>query len=258
MDDLIFTHVPAQEFIAFNAVLDSDAWGAIDISSWDGPGYTALKPLCDAPTIVGWKIRVGWVLGRLLEARSGAASAGDYDQTWDGSQKSLNALIKAGKNSGDQKKREAATRLEKTCLLGAGTAQTKLAYHQEVAFGHQQLKTITETQAAQDVALLGLQSAFNDISQATDNLARSIGYGQSTGNPSSRVDAATTACATVFSRVSRDLAWVIINGQPGADRDKAMSLRVPFEKLAARYPAPVKGEPATPDAPPPDAAPAAP
>jgi hypothetical protein len=254
MDDLVFAHVPAQEFIAFNAALSSDAWGAIDTSAWEGPGYTALKPLCEAPTIVGWKLRVTWPLGRLLDARSGAAGAKDYDQAWDGTQRSLSSLIKAAKNSGDQKKREAAGRLEKTCLLGAGTAQTKLTFQQEVAFGYQQLKTITETQAALDVALLGLQGAFDDISKATENLAQAIAYGQSTDNPSSRLDAATAACATAFSRLCRDLDWVIINGQPGADRELAKSLRVPFEKLAARYPAPAKGEPA----PPPDAQPVAP
>jgi hypothetical protein len=51
-------------------------------------------------------------------------------------------------------------------------------------------------------------------------------------------EAATVACRAWFGAVAEQLQWEIDYAEPGADRERAINLRTPLEKLVARYPAP--------------------
>jgi hypothetical protein len=251
MDHLSFTHVPPEGLASFNTDLGADAWGAIDATPWEGTGQTAAKALGDAPAVIVHKVRLTFGLAKLVRAIEGAGSAKDCDNKWDSCQKQLKALLRAATQSTDALKREAAGRLQKSLLLGAGEAQTKLKYQQEVDFGRKQALIIADGQGKDDITLLGLGAAMLEVSQATDALATAIGHGQSAVTPYARLVAVTAECAASFVAVAEQLAWEIEHGQPGGDRDRAMAMRGPMEKLVARYPAPMATAPAA-------AAPAAP
>jgi len=48
-----------------------------------------------------------------------------------------------------------------------------------------------------------------------------------------------------FGSVYKQLDWLVNNGQPGADKEKALALRAPLMELAARYPAKLEKQQAT-------------
>jgi hypothetical protein len=249
-DSTTYAHVTADGYIAFAKDLATDEWGLIDIAPYQGPNRTSAKPMCDVTVVTGWKLHLDWTISDLVDARDGAVSAKDLDKAWDGTQKRLSGLLSAEASSSDALKRAAAARLQKALLLGAGEGQTKLKYQQEVDFGRQQVKSTATGQAAADVALLGLASALVDIGNATEALATGIGHGETTGRPFERVQATTRACEAIFTAISLELARTVDRAQPGADRERALRLRKPFEELAARYPAPPPAAVAVPAQPP--------
>lgn len=158
--------------------------------------------------------------------------------SWDSTQKRLKALLDAAAVHPDAQVREAAERLRKALLLGAGEAQTKLKYQQEVDFGRQQVELASSSQVAADIALIGLGSVIDDIRDTTEALANAIGHGTSPQILSKQLQAATTSCRATFASVATDLAWIIDHGTLDINRARATKLRAPLEALAARYPAP--------------------
>jgi hypothetical protein len=237
MASLSFTNVSTEGFVAFTKELTEGEWGAIDITSYEGPGRTAIKSLCDTPTVVLCKLRLRWSIGELEDARAGARNAKQLDREWDSAQKRLRGLLDVMAADRDEQTREAAARLQNSLLLGAGVGQTQLKYQQEVDFGHQQVKLVSSGQAAADLALLGLQAAIAGIQQTTEALALGIGHGETSDRPSQRLRAAVTACSSMFKAVAEQLAWITDHGEVSVDRDRAAKLLASLEALAARYPA---------------------
>lgn len=252
MRSLVFGNVHPEGFLGFAEELEQGEWASIDIAPLEGPKQTALAPLCNAPTAVGWKLALKWSIAAAAEARDGAGSAKDLDRAWDGKQKQLSALITAAANDTDPLKSAAAGRLHKLLLRGAGTQQTKLAYQQEVDFGKQQILAAANSEAAADVALLGLGPVIAEIAAATQKLGAAIGHGEGSDRPSERFRAAIAECASVFASVSGRILWIANNGQPGQDRQRAAHLLAPLEALVARYPAAATAPttPSTPTTPP--------
>jgi hypothetical protein len=236
-------------FISFTTDLAEGEWSLIDTSTYEGPGRTALKPLCDAPAAVVWKLQLSWAIGALIAAKAGAAGAKDCDKAWDTIQKRIKALLSVALTDADPQKRAAAERLQKGLLLGAGTAQTNLNYHQEVDFARKQLVTVSEGQPAADVALLGLAPTMAEVAATTDALAVAIGHGEGDDRPSERVRAALSACSATFGAVATQIAHLTTKGQVGADRERAQDLLKPLAALLARY-APAAAAPAAPADPP--------
>jgi hypothetical protein len=232
-----FMFVTAEAFIAFKQILEQDEWEMIDITSYVGPNWVMKRSVGDAPATVLRKVRMLWALTNLEIVRKGAGDAKMRDRHWDNMQKRLFAFIDAASMHADANIREAAERLRKLLLLGAGQAQTKLKYHQEVDFGRQQVEITSSGEAAADIALLGLEQAIDDIRQATEDLALCIGYGQGSMTPAARVRAAMTACCTTFDAIATELEWIAEHGEIGIDRTRAAELRAPLEALSARYPA---------------------
>lgn len=237
MSKLSFAHVPPEGFVAFSAQLKTDPWASIDTKDWEGPGQTAAKSLGDAPTWISLKLRIAWTIGTLIQAMEGSGIAKDCDIAWDNGQKQLKSLLAAAAAGSDTAKREAASRLQKSLLTGAGEGQTKLKYQQEVDFGHKQALITSQGQGAADVALLGLGNMMAEIAQATSALAAAIGHGQSSARPFERQKAATLACASVFGDAVELLIWLGERGMPDADRERAEGLRLSLSELSARYPA---------------------
>lgn len=237
MAELRFHNVPPEGFVAFASELATDEWGNIDITPHIGPNCTTTQPFFTIPLLVAYKILLTWVIDTLVGTRENARSAKDVDQDWDDSQRRLRALLDMWSAHKDALKREAAARLRKALLRGAGTAQTQLSYQKEVEFGRQQLETVAKGQAADDVALLDLGSAIDDIRQATDALASAIGYGQATGRPFEQREAALATCIETFESITQNLGYIAANKALGAESLRAAKLRAPFEALAARHPA---------------------
>ncbi len=240
MSHLSFAHVSPEGFASFNASLQQGDWASIDISPWEAPNQTPAQALGDAPVLVFLKLRLTWSLAFLLDMLYNANAAKDLDTRWDNGQKQLNALLAAAAVSADANKREAAKRLQKVLLLGAGEAQTKLKYRREVDFAHQQAMIVAKPEHAQDIGLLGLGPAMADIAQATSALAAAIGHGDGDEQPAVRYRLATSACSATFGYVAQTLGWLADYGMPGDERDKAVRLRASLADLAACYPAPVR------------------
>lgn len=254
MSDISFAHVPTEGFLSFSALLNTEPWASIDIAPWEGPGQSASQSIGNAPTWVTIKLRLSWTITALSDALSGSATAKDCDVLWDNGQKRLDALLTAAAVHTDPQKREAAQRLQKLLLTGAGQGQTKLKYHQEVDFGHHQAGVVAQGQGAADVALLDLGSVMDEIAQATHTLAAAIGHGKGSGRPFERQKAALSDCASVFSDTVDWLAFLSERGFAADDRERAIALRQSLEAVAKRYEKSAKsaepdqhgGEPAAP------------
>ena len=232
-----FAHVPTEGFAAFGAEMSSGVWGSIDVASYIGADGRAAQALGTAPTFVALKLQLHWPITALVLAKSGAGTAKQCDDDWDGTQKLLDSMITVGLASKDAQHKAAAERLQKVLLLGEGQKQTQLKYHQEVDFGRQQVHLMSSPAHNADVVLLGLQTVQAQIASATNALANAIGYGATGLAPAKRAKAATTDCVNAFGAVARQLEWLAEFGLEGADRQKALALHAALMDLPTRYPA---------------------
>lgn len=246
MSDVSFSYVPAEGYTAFAVELQSGQWSSIDVSAYAGADGRPIQALGTAPAFVVLKLQMLGCVVDVTAALESTGSAKGCDNRWDGLQKRLNALVNLGLLSSNPTQKAAAERLQKTLLLGrSGEGQTKLKYQQEVDFGRKQLQLTSDGQGAADVVLLGLGSTMADIGAATNALAAAIGHGTTGLAPAMRKRAAAAACAHTFGSVYKQLDWLVNNGQPGADKEKALALRAPLMELAARYPAKPEKQTAT-------------
>lgn len=234
MSQLSFSNVPMMGFSSFHTDLASGPWGLIDVSGYEGPGA---KALWSAPPLVLVKTRLKREVSQLLQSIEGAGGAKGCDRAWDSCQKQLCGLLGVAAESNDMAKREAALRLQKILLLGAGMGQTRLKYQEEVDFGRKQVALVSQGQAAADVTLLGLGPMFADIALATDALALAIDHGHTVHAPYRRKAKATLACVATFEWAANSLTWLMENAGPGPERDLAAGLLATLEELVARYPA---------------------
>lgn len=234
MAPVTFSHVPAEAFDALARELQTGPWAQIDISVYAGPNQTPLRPLREASGLVSGKIRLLWALERHAIASKGAGQAKKLDQDWDGAQRRFNARLELAAVDADANIREAASRVRERMTQGAGTAQTRLSYQQEVDFGNRQL-AIAADEGAADVQLLDLGSAIEDIRRTTQALAECIGHGQNNQTPAKRLRSTTVECAAACAHVHGYLVWLEDNGQPD-DARLAATLQAPLAALAARYP----------------------
>jgi hypothetical protein len=234
MSQLSFTHVPATGFSAFHAKCTTGTWALIDISAYEGASAT---PLWNASTLVVVKVRTKKVVTELLHSIEGAGGAKGCDRIWDSCQKQLNGLIGVAAVSNDPAKRDAAGRLQKLLLLGAGEGQTRLRYQEEVDFGRKQAALVAQGQSASDVALLGLGPVITEIVAATNALAAAIGHDNSVVAPHRRKAIATMACVSTFGWAAESLGWMVEHAGAGPDRELAEALLATLDELVARYPA---------------------
>lgn len=129
----------------------------------------------------------------LVVDRTGGAKG--LDNQWDPTQKRFFGLISLGRLSSNPTERDAADRLHSKMLLGrSGEGQTRLSYQQEVDFGRNQIRLANETQAADDITLLGLGNVITQIATATENLALAIGRGRAGQVPAKQRKAVVAEC----------------------------------------------------------------
>lgn len=238
MAEVTFAYVPIEGFAAFDVELSSGAWGAVEISPYLGADGRAVQPLGTAPVFIALKIQLFQPIANVVRAMSGAGTAKLCDNAWDGTQKLLHNTIAVGLASRDAAKRAAAERLQKLLLLGDGEKQTQLTYQQEVDFGRNQIRIMTESPHAADVTLLGLQPVVTELAATTNALAQAIGHGETGLPPAKRKRAATAACVAAFGAVARQLEWLTESGMEGVDRQMAVTLHDALVELAMRYPRP--------------------
>jgi hypothetical protein len=235
MKQLVFTHVPAAGFAAFDIELSAGDWECVDSSRDDRVKRRAAKPLEEGPTLVIVKLRLKWAIAELLQAIDVAGDAKECDRHWDTLQNQLASFLGAREVSNDPVKRAAAQRLQTILLLRDSAAQTKLPYREEVDFGRNQVVHVSQGQGAADVASLGLVPLMLEIAAATEALALAIGHDTCTKSPEERKLSARAACAATFASAAYWLGWIAEYGSEAADRNRAVALRAPLEQLAGRY-----------------------
>ncbi|MBK9264642.1 MAG: hypothetical protein IPM54_33260 [Polyangiaceae bacterium] len=231
MSQLSFAHVPQAGFTAFGSTMSTGAWALVDTTNYENSS----TPLWNAPMTAVVKIRMKRTVMGLLEAIAGAGGAKGCDRQWDSCQKQLNGLLGVAAESNNTAKREAAERLQKMLLLGAGAGQTQLRYQEEVDFARKQAALTSQGQGAADVALLGLGPIMAEIASATDALAAAIGHGETNRTPYRRKATAAMECATTFAWAADTLSWMVEHGGEGAERELAMALHASLVELAERY-----------------------
>jgi hypothetical protein len=240
MKQLVFTHVPAAGFAAFDVELSTGEWACVDSSRFEGGARRSAKPLDEGPALVVVKLRLKWAIASLMQAIEVAGDAKECDRQWDTLQRQLATILGARAASNDPVKRAAVQRLQSTVLLDASAAQTKLPYEQEVDFGRKQVLHASQGQGAADVASLGLVPLMLEIAAATDALATAIGYGTTTKTPQECKAEARAACAATFASAAYWLGWIAEYGSEGTDRERAKALVKPLEQLSERYAGPSK------------------
>lgn len=249
MKQLDFSHVPAAGFAAFDVELSSGEWAFVDSSRPDSAQRNTAKPLEDGPTLVIVKLRLRWAISTLMQALEVAGDAGECDRHWDMLQQQLATILSARTASNDLAKRSAAQRLQVALLHRFGTELTNVPFRQEIEFGREQIRHVSEGQGAADVTLLGLVPLLLDIAAATEALATAIGdealataMGDTTPPTSSqdRKISARAACAATFASAAYWLSWIAEYGSEKSDRERADALLTPLKQLAERH-----SEPAT-------------
>lgn len=231
MSQLSFTHVPLAGFSAYGAQLSTGAWALVDSSAYDDSN----KSLWNTPTLVVVKLRLKRQVQGLLQIIAGAGGAKACDSAFDTCQKHLNRHLRLVSISTDSAKRDAALRLQKLLLLGAGEAQTRLRYHEEVDFGRKQVLLASQGEAAKDVQLIGLGPIMTEIAAATDALANAIGYGETSSAPHQRRAKAVAQCIVTFGWAAETLSWMIEHAGHGSQRELAIALHATLADLVDRY-----------------------
>lgn len=235
MKQLVFSHVPAAGFAAFDVELSSGDWAFVDSSRIDGAHRTTAKPLEDGPTLVVVKLRLRWAIATLLQAIEVAGDANECDRHWETLQQQLATILSARTASNDLAKRSAAQRLQVALLQRFAAGQIKVPFQQEIDLGREQIRHVSEGQGAADVALLGLVPLLLDIAAATEALATAIGKNSSKESAHDRKISARAACAATFASAAYWLSWITEYGSERSDREPAAALLVPLEQLAERY-----------------------
>jgi hypothetical protein len=232
--------VPDTGFSAFGQELTQGAWKDVDLKKGDEK-----KPiqagLLNAPRPVAWKLRTLWCIAALDDALGASAvQTAPLDAEWDAAQRAFDLFLLSAAEHNEAAVREAAGRLRKGVLSGAGAAQTKLDLDAEVDFGRQQLSRIAKAPFAADAAMIpGIDAHLQRIEAATEALAKGIGRG--TGQkrpaaPSKRLREALSGCSTAFNAIHDDIAWHIEHTPSGKERDHLEALHAPFLALLERYP----------------------
>ena len=162
-----YGYVTEKGFIAFAKDLAEGAWKDVVIGKkYEAPSHVLpVATLLDAPRVLLWKLRISWAIADLTEAMglAGGEALLKVDANWDRLQRKLNHSLAAAAEDNQAEHADAAGRLQKSLLLGNGTAQTQLGYDEEVDFGWQQAELIAKGQAAADVKLLGLGALMTEI-----------------------------------------------------------------------------------------------
>jgi hypothetical protein len=200
------------------------------------------SPLIDAPRPVVWKLRATWCIAALDEALGLSAQQVDvHDGEWDAAQRAFHLFLASAAEHNDPATREAAGRLRKGLLMGAGTEQTTYSYDEEVDFGRQQLSRVAKEPLAADAKkIAGIGEHLKRIDTATEALAKAIGRapGQKrAATPSKRLREALSACSATFNVLHDEITWLIEHTPAGKHREHLEALHAPFLALLERYPA---------------------
>jgi hypothetical protein len=224
--------VSEQGFVAFEKSLEEGAWQAVETKRLLGADKLLAKGLDGLGVLAMGKLRVRGAIDALAQALAGQSSAGVLDTAWDRLQTRLDAELALKATDEDEGVVAAAKRARAVLLAGEGTAQTQFTHKDEVTFGRTQVRLAKTQPLAADVALLGVASTIARIGDATEALAKALGGdGDRALARSLQVRGAWTNCVAAFNGVHDDLAWLLANTAPGAEREKVSALLAPFERL---------------------------
>jgi hypothetical protein len=236
-----YSFVSDKGFIAFAHDLSEGAWKDISIKKYDVPDRMPSLSLLEAPRPVAWKLRATWAIATLREIMGGVSAEvlAQLDGDWDSAQRKLYHHLGSASEDKDAAKREAAERLRGALLRGGGTAQTTMAYDDEVDFGRQQLALLRSDPLAAAAKKVGLAAVIKQVEEATEALAKALGRGpgQKRSAPRSiRLREALTECSVAFNWIHQDLVWTAEHTPPGPSRTELDNLLAPFTALLSRFP----------------------
>lgn len=248
MPRLGYSYVPEEGFLSLLQTLESKEWGAIDVSAFLATG-TALSPL-QATQQQGWKLRLWEKIQSLSQqmSRTESKTALAVDSEWDQLQRQLDGETYVHVTRKDEEKRAAALRLRDRLLLGGGTGQTRLSLEKEIDWGRQQIQLAKEEPFASDIVRLSLGDLFAEIATKTEELAATIGHGESEARQfrSLRIRGALVACQQSADAVTDEILYY--SEHPNCTEEEKSNLQrllAPLVRMAERYlPLPEKPAPA--------------
>jgi hypothetical protein len=235
-----FSYVDTDGFISFKKELESNSWKEFDISPWlDGRGGSLLQ----APFVLVCKVRLHRALSSLATVLQQISSTNltELDSRWDSLQRRLHYKTADLSESEDAKISSAALRVRSATLKGEGTAQTKLTYQKEVAWGRKQVTLCREKPLSDDVALLELSGLIDEIEKATEAFAQAIntsGTGESSEATArnDRLLDAKAECRQAFNSAVNNLEWQLEQRELSpAEKTSIEACLAPLRVLLERY-----------------------
>jgi hypothetical protein len=244
-----FSYTPIEAFLSFATDLGEGEWGGVDAEPFLTP---------DAPSSLSASCVVRWKL-RLERARRGLSALRVPAKTrapvvidrsrWDPAQRRLKNELQRYIDGSNEAKKTAANDMFPVFLVGkGGLEQTQYKHPAEVRHGRMQ-GHLANDEYKESVALLALEAFFQEIDEATAELAEAIGMGPNQESQAStargeRERQAKSECIGAFSAVLDDIEHELgQNNLKPDERTQLEGLLSPLVALRDQYTAPEKEAP---------------
>ena len=207
--------------------LAEGAWASV-------PRLQAIEP--DSPLLATIKTAVLQDVEALALALNGTfEGALPADVNWDRAQTQLARQLAVEEVHDDPARVQAAKLLQRDLLLGQGTAQVRLPFDEEVAFGVRQRELAAQEPYKTHIALLGLGDQLERIRQATHALDSALKAGAAAGatSRSVRIRNALSDVRSTLQWAHRSLDQLTKKAHTKPDRELAADLLATFTKLNA-------------------------
>jgi hypothetical protein len=220
-----YSKTPENQILTLLDRLEEDKWASV-------PKLQKIE--LDSPPLALIKTAVLRDVQELAAALNGTfEGAVPADVDWDKAQTQLARRLAVEEVSDDAARVDAARVLQRDLLSGRGTAQTQLAFAEEVAFGVRQRELAAQEPYKTYIALLGLSDQIERIKQTTIALDTALKAGKAAGSTSraARVKAALTAARETLQWAHRSLDQLAKKAHTKHDRERAAALLAPFTQL---------------------------
>jgi hypothetical protein len=225
MESISLNRANAAQLLGLVAAVQRDPWAP----------YKAKSSL-DASTPQLIKAAIIEKGGALTQALDGTyTGAAPQNAAWDDVQTELAFRIGRHERSADPAKRAHADLLARDLLSGNGTAQTRLTYAAQVAFGRNQLALMAQAAYLTALRALDLEAFIPQVQQTTDALEKAVGLdGSGPSLPrAERIELALRDMRFTAAWAYEALILLSESATADDDRQRAAELAAPFAALHA-------------------------
>jgi hypothetical protein len=223
MESISYNSVDGDLLIGLGGALNRDAWASVT-------GGLSIQDT--APALI--KKVVQDAVAAYQESLDGTYNgAKDENDDWDDAQTELAFAINRAAKRRDPAKRAHAALLKRDLLMGQGTAQTRLTYAAQVAFGHRQLALASQDAYKDAVDALGLGAHIAAVKKTTEALEHAIGLDGSGAALSrgERISAALRELRLTAAWAHESLIVLSTKCNSNKDKEHAAALLAPFAAL---------------------------